>query len=162
MSDGNDATPTDSPLGIIHYEGTFLEFLGFSPIEIRDGFARLEMPVRPDHRNTVGMLHGGVAMAMLDIAGAVSAHGGRSGENVSITVNQFTSFQRAHRGDRLIAEGTMLRRSGSLAFTEARILDPSLGETRDAQTCSTAQCTYKIKRRTEFQTAPATGDDHAG
>ena len=150
MSDSQDATPSENALGITNYEGTFLEFLGFAPTEIRDGFARLEMPVRPDHRNTVGMLHGGVAMAMLDIAGAVSAHGGRSGENVSITVNQFTSFQQAHRGDLLIAEGTTLRRSGSLAFTEARILDPSLGDTRDAQTCSTAQCTYKIKRRADF------------
>lgn len=150
MSDGDSKTPEDNPLGIINYEGTFLAFLGFAPTEIRDGFVRLEMPVRADHRNTVGMLHGGVAMAMLDIAGAVSAHGSRSGENVSITVNQFTSFQRAHRGDVLIAEGTLLRRSGSLAFTEACILDPSLGSSRDTQVCSTAQCTYKVKKRADL------------
>ncbi|MFQ6005198.1 MAG: hotdog fold thioesterase, partial [Woeseia sp.] len=58
------------------YEGTYLEFLGFKLATWKEGFARLEMPVRPDHRNTVGFLHGGVIASLLDIAGAVAgSHG---------------------------------------------------------------------------------------
>lgn len=53
------------------YEGTYIAFLGFRLTEWKEGFARLEMPVRPDHRNTVGYLHGGVIASLLDIAGAV-------------------------------------------------------------------------------------------
>ena len=32
------------------YAGTYLEFLGFKLIEWKEGYARLEMPVRGEHR----------------------------------------------------------------------------------------------------------------
>ncbi|MDH3442029.1 MAG: PaaI family thioesterase, partial [Gammaproteobacteria bacterium] len=47
------------------YAGTYLEFLGFKLIDWKPGFAKLEMPVRDDHRNTVGYLHGGVISSLL-------------------------------------------------------------------------------------------------
>ena len=69
------------------YEGTYLEFLGFKLTTWKEGFARLEMPVRPDHRNTVGYLHGGVISSLLDVAGAVAGSHRTSREMVSITIN---------------------------------------------------------------------------
>ena len=51
------------------YEGTYLEFLGFKLVAWKSGYAKLEMPVRAEHRNTVGFLHGGVIASLLDISG---------------------------------------------------------------------------------------------
>ena len=65
-----------------HYEGTYVEFLGFRLTAWKEEFARLEMSVRPDHRNTVGFLHGGVSASLLDIAGAVAGSYGIADEIV--------------------------------------------------------------------------------
>ena len=87
------------------YEGTYLQFLGFRLTTWKEGFARLEMPVRKDHRNTVGYLHGGVVSSLLDIAGAVAGSHGVSKELVSVTVNLNTNFMSPHTGGVAIAEG---------------------------------------------------------
>lgn len=70
-----------------HYEGTYLEFLGFRLTAWKEAFARLEMPVRADHRNTVGYLHGGVIASLPDICGAVAGSFGIANEFVSVTIN---------------------------------------------------------------------------
>ena len=66
----NDKVPKSFLDNPTLYEGTYLEFLGFRLTAWKEGFARLEMPVRTEHRNTVGYLHGGVIASLLDIAGA--------------------------------------------------------------------------------------------
>ncbi len=125
-----------------HYEGTYLEFLGFRLTAWKEGFARLEMPVRPDHRNTVGFLHGGVIASLLDIAGAVAGSHGIAGEIVSITINQNCTYMAPHRGDTVIAEGKLIRTTKSMFFTQSRLTDPD-GDLL----CATATGTYKPKSR---------------
>ena len=124
------------------YEGTYLEFLGFRLTEWKDGFARLEMPVRPEHRNTVGFLHGGVIASLLDIAGAVSGSFGTSEKFVSITVNLNCSYLSPHRAETVIAEGELIRANKSLFFAQARLLDPE-----HKRLCATATGTYKKQER---------------
>ncbi|MCH6548404.1 MAG: PaaI family thioesterase [Proteobacteria bacterium] len=125
-----------------HYEGTYLEFLGFRLTAWREGFARLEMPVRPDHRNTVGFLHGGVIASLLDIAGAVAGSHGIADEFVSITINLSCNYMAPHRGDTVIAEGELVRTTTSLFFAQAKLLDPEHN-----LLCATATGTYKAKPR---------------
>ncbi len=57
MNDNVPKSILDNPT---MYEGTYLEFLGFKLTEWKEGFARMEMPVRAEHRNTVGYLHAAV------------------------------------------------------------------------------------------------------
>ena len=64
----NDEAPSSILDNSALYEGTYLEFLGFKLVDWKDGYARLEMLVRSDHRNTVGFLHGGVISSLLDMA----------------------------------------------------------------------------------------------
>ena len=78
------------------YEGTYLAFLGFRLTAWKKGFVRLEMPVRREHRNTVGYLHGGVISSLLDIAGAVSGSHGIAEEYVSVTINLNCNFMSPH------------------------------------------------------------------
>ncbi|MEE8220502.1 MAG: PaaI family thioesterase, partial [Woeseiaceae bacterium] len=108
----------------------------------REGFARLEMPVRPDHRNTVGFLHGGVIASLLDIAGAVAGSHGIADEFVSITINLSCNYMAPHRGDTVIAEGELVRTTTSLFFAQAKLLDPEHN-----LLCATATGTYKAKPR---------------
>ena len=121
-----------------HYEGTYLEFLGFRLAEWKEGYARLEMPVRPDHRNTVGFLHGGVIASLLDISGAVAGSYGIADEYVSITINQNCTYMAPHRGDTVVAEGSLIRATKSMFFTESRLFDSA-----DNRLCATATGTYK-------------------
>lgn len=129
-----------------HYEGTYLEFLGFRLATWKEGFARLEMPVRPDHRNTVGFLHGGVIASLLDIAGAVAGSHGIADEIVSITINQNCTYMAPHRGDTVIAEGELIRTTTSLFFTQSKLIDPD-----NDLLCATATGTYKPKPRVAQQ-----------
>ncbi len=124
------------------YEGTYLEFLGFRLTEWKEGFARLEMPVRPEHRNTVGFLHGGVIASLLDIAGAVSGSFGTSEKFVSVTVNLNCNYLSPLRAESVIVEGELVRANKSLFFAQARLLDPE-----QKRLCATATGTYKKQER---------------
>ena len=100
MTDSSTKSILDNPT---LYEGTYLAFLGFRLTEWKEGFARLEMPVRPEHRNTVGFLHGGVIASLLDIAGAVSGSFGTSDKFVSVTVNLNCNYLSPLRSETVIA-----------------------------------------------------------
>ena len=139
MSDVRPTSILDNPT---HYAGTYLEFLGFRLVAWKDGYANLEMAVRPDHRNTVGYLHGGVISSLLDIAGAVAGSYGNAQEIVSVTVNLNCNFIAPHESDTVVAEGELIRTTSSLFFAEAKLFDPD-----NNRLCATATGTYKKKKR---------------
>ena len=138
----NDEAPSSIFDNPALYEGTYLEYLGFKLIDWKEGYARLEMMVRSDHRNTVGFLHGGVISSLLDIAGAVAGSYGDAIESVSITVNLNVNFMAPHQADTVVAEGELVRKTTSLFFAEARLLDPE-----NNRLCAAATGTYKKKPR---------------
>lgn len=149
MSDGSSGSFIENPT---LYEGTYLEFLGFRLTAWKKGFARIEMPVRPEHRNTVGYLHGGVIASLLDIAGAVSGSFGISNEFVSVTINLNCNFMSPHRAATVVAEGELVRETKSLFFAQARLFDPE-----NKRLCSTATGTYKRRPR-EIAGGASSGD----
>ena len=124
------------------YAGTYLEFLGFRLTDWKEGFARLEMPVRAEHRNTVGYLHGGVIASLLDIAGAVSGSFGVAEQFVSVTINLNCNYMSPHRAEKVIAEGELIRSTKSLFFAQAKLIDPEF-----KRLCATATGTYKLQER---------------
>ncbi len=124
------------------YEGTYLEFLGFRLIAWREGYAKLEMPVRSEHRNTVGYLHGGVISSLLDISGAVAGSYGVSEEYVSVTVNLNCSYMSPHKSGIVVAESELIRTTSSLFFAQAELWDPESN-----RLCATATGTYKRQAR---------------
>jgi len=138
----NDAVPESFLDHENLYKGTYLEFLGFRLTAWKEGYARMEMPVRPEHRNTVGYLHGGVITSLLDIAGAVSGSFGISEEFVSVTINLNCNFISPHRASVAIAEGELIRVTNTLFFAEARLLDAE-----NNRLCATATGTYKRQQR---------------
>ena len=124
------------------YEGTYLEFLGFRLTTWKEGFARLEMPVRKDHRNTVGYLHGGIVSSLVDIAGAVAGSHGVSNELVSVTVNLNTNFMSPHTGAVAVAEGELIRSTKTLFFAQSKLFDADSN-----RLCAFATGTFKRQPR---------------
>jgi uncharacterized protein (TIGR00369 family) len=139
MNDGTLENFLDNPT---LYEGTYLEFLGFKLTAWKDGFARLEMPVRAEHRNTMGYLHGGVIASLLDIAGAVAGSYGIANEYVSVTINLNCNYMSPHRSDTLVAEGELVRTTKTLFFAQSKLVDPA-----NNRLCATATATYKHQKR---------------
>lgn len=138
----NDDTPNSILDNPTMYEGTYLEFLGFKLTEWKEGFARMEMPVRPEHRNTVGYLHGGVIASLLDIAGAVSGSFGVAEGFVSVTINLNCNYMSPHRARTVVAEGELIRVTKSFFFAQAKLYDPEHN-----RLCATATGTYKRQER---------------
>lgn len=124
------------------YKGTYLEFLGFRLTAWKQGFVRVEMPVRPEHRNTVGFLHGGVMASLLDIAGAFSGSHDIAEDYVSVSINLNCNFIAPHRADDVVIEGELIRTTKSLFFAQARLYDPE-----HKRLCATSTGTYKPQRR---------------
>jgi uncharacterized protein (TIGR00369 family) len=100
------------------------------------------MPVRQEHRNTVGYLHGGVIASLLDIAGAVSGSHGISQEFVSVTINLNCNYMAPHQAETVVAEGELIRVTKTLFFAQAKLLDP-----QNNRLCATATGTYKRQER---------------
>lgn len=136
------------------YEGTYLEFLGFRLTAWKEGFARIEMPVRTEHRNTVGYLHGGVIASLLDIAGAVAGSYGISNDFVSVTINLNCNFMSPHTAATAVAEGELVRITKSMFFCQAKLFDPE-----NKRLCATATGTYKRQARAPLKSRKSSKDD---
>ncbi len=100
--------------------------LGITLQQVRPGYARAAMDVGPELLNAVGTAHGGATMALLDVVHAAvsNSHG-----TVAVAQDVHTEFLAPGRaGERLVAEGTELHRSGRTAVyrIDARAQDGRL------------------------------------
>jgi uncharacterized protein (TIGR00369 family) len=104
----------------------FGELLGLELLVFEDGIAEVACSLRPELCNSIGNAHGGVAMAMLDVAMVHAARSPAAGETaprpMCVTLEMKTSFLRPGLG-RLVARARVLQRSASLAFCEAALFD---------------------------------------
>lgn len=118
----------------------FVEQLGFELVAVGDGEAEVAIALGERHLNSFKVAHGGVTMTLLDVAMAhaarsVNRHRRNFGPGV-VTIEMKTSFIRPGLG-RLRGLGTLLSRTATLAFCEARVL----GE--DGTLCAHATGTFK-------------------
>ena len=113
--------------------------LGIALEQVRPGYARAAMTVTPRLLNTVRTAHGGATMALLDVVHAAvsNSHG-----TVAVAQDVHTEFLAPGRpGDRLVAEGTELHRSGRTAVyrIDARAQDGRLVATALARVFRTGR-----------------------
>ena len=104
----------------------FVEHLGLELLACEAGRSEVALTLRDELTNSWGVAHGGAIMTLLDIA---MAHAARSPNQPGhpespgvVTVEMKTSFMRAGLG-RLVAHGTLLHRTASLAFAESRVVN---------------------------------------
>jgi uncharacterized protein (TIGR00369 family) len=98
---------------------------GVVRVEWREGLARVALDLEPRHLNRGGVLHGGVLLALLDEAGALSGvwcsvPGNR---RTSVTVDLSCHFTAQSRTGRVVATGTLVSHGRSLYFARSEVVD---------------------------------------
>lgn len=80
----------------------FSQWLGISVIEVRPGYSKIKMTVRPEMINGFGIVHGGVAFSLGDSAFAFACN---NRNNLSVALDTSINFTKpVHVGDELTAE----------------------------------------------------------
>lgn len=105
----------------IDFDYPILKYLGFTLLEVEEGYIKVEMTARKDLLNPVGILHGGVmAMLMDELMGAAGWTLNRPYPFVTVNLNiDFLSGAREH--DILLAEGRIVRPGKNVLHGEARV-----------------------------------------
>ncbi len=95
--------------------------LGIELIEIRSGFARMAMSVRPDMVNGHDICHGGIVFTLADTAFAYACNSGNAA-TVAHTCT-ITFLAAARTGDRLTATAVERIRTRRTGLTDIDVVD---------------------------------------
>jgi uncharacterized protein (TIGR00369 family) len=97
----------------------FLSHLKILTEDLGQGTAKLSLPVEPHLTNSMGTVHGGVIMSLLDIALCTAARTLHPGSIGAITIDMSTSFIDGGSGTKLLAEARVLKDGRTMSFVEA-------------------------------------------
>jgi uncharacterized protein (TIGR00369 family) len=97
----------------------FLAHLRILTEDLGQGSAKLSLPVEPHLTNSMGTVHGGVIMSLLDIALCTAARTLHPGSIGAITIDMSTSFLDGGKGAKLLADARVLKDGRSMSFVEA-------------------------------------------
>jgi uncharacterized protein (TIGR00369 family) len=123
----------------------FNRVLGIEVAELRSGFARLEIPFRPE---LIGdsqrpAVHGGVLSALIDTAGGAAAFTLVSlPEDRVSTIDLRVDYLRPGDAQRLVAEATVTRMGNRVASVDIVCFHPD----RRERLIATGKGAYNVKR----------------
>ena len=83
------------------------------------GSARLSLPIEPHLTNSLGTVHGGVIMSLLDVALCTAARTLHPDSVGVVTIDMSVSFVGGGSGARLAAEARVLKDARTMSFVEA-------------------------------------------
>lgn len=84
-----------------------------------EGQARLSLPIEGHLTNSLGTVHGGVIVSLLDVALCTAARTLHPESTGVVTIDLSTSFIGAGGGGRLIAEARVMKDARTMSFVEA-------------------------------------------
>jgi len=129
----------------------FNRYLGVKCVEARTGYARLEVPFRPE---LVGdplrpALHGGVLSALADAAGGAAVWTGIEDERARVsTIDLRIDYLRPARLVTVVAEASVVRLGNRVGVADVRMFNADA----ESETIATGKGVYNIVVRKE---APA-------
>ena len=97
----------------------FVAHLRILTEKLGEGTAHLSVPVEPHLTNSLGTVHGGVIMSLLDVALCTAARTLHPESVGVITLNMSTSFIGGGKGAKLLADARVLKDGKSMSFVEA-------------------------------------------
>ena len=100
----------------------FLDHLGVVTEFAENGKSRITLNMRPEHKNSFGVVHGGVIMTLLDFVMAAAARSAMDHPLGAITIDMTISFLRPSVG-KIAVEGTVLKSGKSINYCEAVVLN---------------------------------------
>jgi acyl-CoA thioesterase len=97
----------------------FSNWLGIEVLEIREGYSKINMTVRAEMLNGLGIVHGGIAFSLADSAFAFACN---SRNNLSVALDTSINFIKAvHIGDTLVAEAIEMHNGRSTGLYQITI-----------------------------------------
>jgi len=97
----------------------FSQWLGIELLEIKEGFSKIKMTIRPEMINGLGIIHGGVTFSFADSAFAFACN---NRNNLSVALDTSINFLKpVHVNDVLIAEATEIHNGKSTGLYHIHI-----------------------------------------
>ena len=96
----------------------FLQHLKIQTDALGQGSARLSLPIEPQMTNSLGTVHGGAIMSLLDVAVCTAARTLHPESVGVITIDMSVSFIGGGSGKRLLADARVLKDGRSMSFVE--------------------------------------------
>ncbi len=117
------------------------KFLGIQVEEIRQGYARMRLPYRPEFRQPAGVVHGGVIASMIDTVVVPAIGSGYEEPRQLFTIDVQIRFLAPIVDDDLVAEGWITQRGRQIVFCDAEVRSGAGG------IAATGTLTYKVSSR---------------
>ncbi len=112
--------------------------LGWKALTLEPGRVRIRYTARPDFCNPHGAIQGGFLAAMLDDAMGPALFTTLPADQFAPTIEMKVNFVRPARPGPIIAEGTVVHKTSSVAFLEGKLM------TVDGELIATATATSRI------------------
>ena len=117
----------------------FVTHLKMVTESLGEGQARLSVPIEPHLTNSLGTVHGGVIMSLLDVALCTAARTLHPDSLGVITIDMSTSFIGGGSGARLLAEARVLKNGRSMIFVEGE------AKNEDGSLVAKAMATVRVR-----------------
>ena len=103
----------------------FGEVMGFERLEWGPGHAKLACDLKPYHKNPLGIVHGAVLMALLDVTGWLAGAwvGDPNKRRSAVTANLSSNFVGQAKEGRIIATSKVMREGKTLYYSQTEIHD---------------------------------------
>lgn len=99
----------------------FSQWLGISVLEIRQGYSKIRMTIRPEMLNGLGIIHGGVTFSLADSAFAFACN---NRNNLSVALDTSINFLKpVHVDDVLTAEATEIHNGRTTGLYQIRVIN---------------------------------------
>jgi uncharacterized protein (TIGR00369 family) len=105
------------------------------------GTARLSLPIEPHLTNSLGTVHGGVIMSLLDVALCTAARTLHPDSVGVVTIDMSTSFIGGGSGPRLLAEARVMKDARTMSFVEAE------AKNEDGSLVAKAIATVRVRQK---------------
>lgn len=121
----------------------FNRFLGIRVVDLRPGYARLEVPFRDE---LVGdplrpALHGGVLSALADVAGGAAVWSGLEDDRARVsTIDLRVDYLRPARLEDVVAEASVVRLGNRVGVADVRLFHPAA----EPETIATGKGVYNL------------------
>ena len=99
----------------------FSQWLGLEVLEVKEGYSKIKMTVRPEMINGFGIVHGGIAFSLADSAFAFACN---NRNNLSVALDTSINFTKpVHVGDVLTASAKELHNGKSTGLYHITIIN---------------------------------------
>jgi uncharacterized protein (TIGR00369 family) len=117
------------------------QFLGIEVEELRQDYARMRLPYRPEFRQPAGVVHGGVIASMVDTVVVPAVGSGYDEPRQLFTIDLQLRFLAPVVDDDVVAEGWVTQRGRQIVFCDAEVRSGA------GAIAATATMTYKVSSR---------------